>query len=117
MKSFRDIKVWNKAYELVLKVYKVTKEFPSDEKFSLTQQIRRSAVSIIANIAEGNKRKSDKDFGHFLNISEGSLEEVKCYLILSKDLNYLNENNYQQLFNLSEEVGRMLHGFIKSLKT
>ena len=115
MKSFKDMKVWNKAYELVLKVYKVTKEFPREEKFGITQQMRRAVISIIANIAEGNKRKSDKDFGHFLNISEGSLEEVKCYLILSKDLGYLDENNYQKLFDLSEEIGRMLQGFIKTL--
>src|SRR3989338_7749402 len=108
MRSFKDMKVWNKAYELVLQIYKVTKDYPQEEKFSLTQQMRRSAISIIANIAEGNKRKSDKDFRHFLNISEGSLEEVKCYLILSSDLGYLNKNNYQDLFDLSEEIGRIL---------
>lgn len=117
MKSFNDIKVWHKAYTLVLGVYKVTKNFPREEKFGLTPQMRRAAVSIIANIAEGAKRKTDKDFGHFLNIAEGSLEEVKCYLILSKDLDYLAEDKYRQLFNLSEEVGRMLSGFIKSLTT
>ena len=116
MKSFQDMKVWNKAYELVLQVYKVTKQFPQEEKFGLTQQMRRAAVSIMANIAEGNKRKSDKDFAHFLNMSEGSLEEVKCYLILSKDLSYQNEDSYQKLLNLSEEIGRMLQGFIKTLK-
>ena len=115
MKSFRDIKVWNKAYELVLGVYKVTKEFPSEEKFGLTSQIRRAAVSIIANIAEGNKRRSDKDFGHFLNIAQGSVEELKCYLVPSKDLGYLAEGHYQEFFNLSEEIGRMLQGFIKTL--
>ena len=115
MKSFQDMKVWNKAYELVLQVYKVTKGFPQEERFGLTQQMRRAAVSIIANIAEGNKRRSDKDFRHFLNISEGSLEETKCYLILSKDLGYQDENTYQRLFNLSEEIGRMLQGFVKAL--
>ena len=117
MKNFREIKVWSKAYELVLKIYKATSEFPLEERFSLTQQMRRAAISIIANIAEGNKRESNRDFGRFLNISESSLEEVKCYVILSKDLNYVNEVAYQQLFDLSEEVGRMLNGFIKSLKT
>ncbi len=115
MKSFKDILVWNKAYSLVLEIYKLTKRFPQEEKFGLTQQMRRSAVSIIANIAEGNKRKSDKDFGHFLNIAEGSLEELKCYLILSKDLNYLTEKDFENLFSISEEIGRMLQGFIKAL--
>ena len=115
MKSFTDLKVWNKGYGLVLEIYMITKKFPQDEKFGLTSQIRRSAVSIIANIAEGNKRRSDKDFRHFLNISEGSLEEVKCYLILSRDLKYIDKKEYERLFPLSEEVGKMLGGFIKAL--
>ncbi|MDD3296360.1 MAG: four helix bundle protein [Candidatus Omnitrophica bacterium] len=115
MKNFRDLKVWNKGYELVLAIYKLSRHFPSDEKFGLTQQIRRAAVSVIANIAEGNKRKSSKDFKHFLNISEGSLEEVKCYLILSRDLGYIKVADYNNSFIISEELGKMLSGFIKKL--
>ncbi|MCQ9204814.1 MAG: four helix bundle protein [Omnitrophica bacterium] len=115
MKDFRDLKVWNKGYELVLEIYKLTKSFPQDEKFGLTQQIRRAAVSVIANIVEGNKRRSSKDFRHFLNMSEGSLEEVKCYLILSKDLGFIKDKDYEKIFPLSEEIGKMLFGLIKKL--
>ena len=115
MKDFRELKVWQKGYRLVLDIYKLTKKFPQDEKFGLTQQMRRAAVSIIANISEGNKRKTTNDFRHFLNISEGSLEELKCYLILSKDLTYIDTSCFDPLFAQSEELGAMLRGFIKSL--
>ena len=115
MKSFKDLKVWNKGYEIVLEVYRLTKYFPQEEKFGLVQQMRRSAVSVIANIAEGNKRRTDKDFRHFLNISEGSLEELKCYCILSKDLAYIDKESFDKIFSHSEELGRMLQGFIKGL--
>ena len=115
MKDFRDLKIWQKGYKIVLQVYKLTKSYPQQEKFGLVQQIRRASVSIIANIAEGNKRRSDKDFKHFLNISEGSLEELKCYLVLSKDLSYIAVADFNKLFVQSEELGAMLQGFIKSL--
>ncbi|MFA7115483.1 MAG: four helix bundle protein [Candidatus Omnitrophota bacterium] len=82
MKDFRELKVWQKGYDLVLRIYKVTLNFPEIEKFGLVSQMRRSAVSIIANIAEGNKRRTNKDFKHFLNIAEGSLEEIKYFLFL-----------------------------------
>ena len=117
MKSFHDLKVWEKAHLLVLTIYKVTQRFPNDEKFSLISQVRRSAISIPANIVEGFKRKSDKDFSHFLNIAEGSSEETKYYLILSKDLRYIASENYEVLIRQSEEVGRMLQGLIKKLNS
>ncbi|MDD4295179.1 MAG: four helix bundle protein [Candidatus Omnitrophica bacterium] len=82
MKDFRELKVWQKGYDLVLRISKVTLNFPEIEKFGLVSQMRRSAVSIIANIAEGNKRRTNKDFKHFLNIAEGSLEEIKYFLFL-----------------------------------
>jgi len=82
VKDFRELKVWQKGYDLVLRIYKVTLNFPEIEKFGLVSQMRRSAVSIIANIAEGNKRRTNKDFKHFLNIAEGSLEEIKYFLFL-----------------------------------
>ena len=77
--TFRDIKVWEKAHKLVLEIYKITGKFPSHEKYGLTAQIRRSAASVPTNIAEGYKRKSDKDFLHFLNIADSSLEETKYH--------------------------------------
>ncbi len=115
LRNYTELKVWQKAHELVLKIYKETKNFPQEEKFSLVNQLRRSAVSIPANIAEGYGRKHIKEYIQMLYISQGSLEETKYYLLLSKDLGYINENAYFLLFELSQEIGRMLRGLIKSL--
>ena len=114
--TFKNIKVWQKAHELVLEVYKATKTFPSLEKYGLTLQLRRSAASVATNIVEGYKRRSDKDFAHFLNIADGSLEETKYHLLLAYDLKYLTKNSYEQLSILADEVGKMLFGFQKTLK-
>ncbi len=113
--SFRDLIVWQKAHQLVLAIYTSTKQFPKEEVFALTSQIRRAAVSIAANITEGYKKKTIPNQLNFLNISEGSLEEVKYYLILSKDLNYIQEDEYVALFNSAEEVGRLINGYEKSI--
>ena len=115
MRGFKELKVWQRAHQFVLDIYKITKKFPSDEKFGLTLQIRRAAISIPANIAEDFKRKSDKDFAHFINIAESSLEEVKYYLFVSSDLGYINEKVYQLLNNQTEEIGKMLNGLYKKL--
>jgi four helix bundle protein len=87
--TFRNIKGWEKAHKLVLEIYMITRKFPGHEKYGLTAQLRRSAVSIPTNIVEGYKRKSDKDFAHFLNMADTSLEETKYHLLLSYDLGYL----------------------------
>jgi len=116
MKGFRNLTVWQKSHELVLAIYKGTKDFPSEERFCMIQQMRRSAISVAANIAEGSKRRTDKDYCHFLNMSEGSLEELKYYLVLSKDLDYMREEMYQKFFLISEEVGRLLNGFVRKLR-
>jgi four helix bundle protein len=113
--TFRNIKVWEKAHKLVLEIYKLTRKFPSHEKYGLTAQLRRSAASIPTNIVEGYKRKSDKDFAHFLNIADTSLEETKYHLLLSYDLGYLKDNEYENLSKLTEEVGKMLYGFQQKL--
>ena len=113
--TFKNIKVWQKAHELVLEIYKVTKTFPSSEKYSLTAQIRRSSASVATNIVEGYKRRSDKDFAHFLNIADSSLEETKYHVLLAHDLKYMDKDNYEQLSMLLEEVGRMLSAFQKKL--
>lgn len=115
--TFRNIKVWQKAHEMVLKIYKITKDFPSSEKYGLTAQLRRSAASVATNIVEGYKRRSDKEFAHFLNMADTSLEETKYHLLLAHDLKYLNKNDYEKLFVLVDEVGRMLFGFQKKLRT
>ena len=107
--------VWQKSHELVLKLYEVTKDFPKDEQFGLTSQIRRAAVSIPSNIVEGKARGSNKDFKRFLLIARGSLEELKYQILLSNDLNYINEDTYKDLLNTTKEVGRLLNGLMVSL--
>jgi four helix bundle protein len=116
MKTFRDLKVWQKAHELVLEVYKLTKNFPTEEKYGLVSQLRRSAASVPTNIVEGFKRRSDKDYARFINIAEGSLEETKYHIILAHDLGYLKQDDYDNLTKLGDEVGKMLNGMYKKLK-
>ena len=114
--TFRNIKAWQRAHEMTLETYKVTKLFPSSERYGITAQLRRSSASVAANIVEGYKRRSDKDFAHFLNMADGSLEETKYHLLLAYDLKYLNKDKYEELSILADEVGRMLFGFQKKLK-
>ena len=113
--NFRGLKVWELAHSLVLDIYKATKNYPKDETYGLVSQLRRSAVSICANMAEGYK-KSRKEFSRFLDIAEGSLEETKYHLILSRDLDYLASQEYESLHKKSEEVGRMLNGLKQKLQ-
>jgi len=105
---FKDIIAWQKAHHLALQTYKLTKNFPRSEEFGLVSQMRRCAVSIPSNIAEGFKRKTAKDRKHFYNIAEGSLEELKYQLLLSKDLDYLTPDDYTQIDGLTSETGRLL---------
>lgn len=114
MESFRKLKVWKKSHELTLLIYKLTKKFPSEEKFGLVSQMRRAASSVPANIAEGNKRSSNKDQRHFAVIAEGSLEELKYFLFLSFDLDYINKKEGKEAMDLAREVGKMLCGLKKS---
>jgi four helix bundle protein len=111
---FEDLEVWKKAHKLVLEIYRITRDFPVEERFGLVSQMRRAAISIAANIAEGFKKRTLKDKSNFYNISQGSLEEVRYYLILSLDLGYLKDN--RDLTYLAEEIGRMLYGLIKSIQ-
>jgi len=106
IRNFKDLKVWGKAHQLVIGIYSVTKHFPEGEKFGLVNQLRRSAVSICANIVEGYT-KSRKDFVRYLNIARGSLEETKYHLLLSKDLNYFCSKEYTKLWEQSDEIGKM----------
>ncbi|MBI3952178.1 MAG: four helix bundle protein [Acidobacteria bacterium] len=113
--SFQDLRVWQKAHQLVLEVYKVTRLFPADERFGLVSQMRRAAVSIAANIAEGFAKRGIRDKLNFFNISQGSLDELKYYLILSKDLTYLPSK--EPLWSKAEEVGRMLNSWGEPLRS
>lgn len=110
MKTFRELTVWQQAHELVLGIYRATTTFPSHERYGLVSQMRRSATSIAANIVEGHKRKGRKEFLNFLNMADGSLEELKYYLIVAKDLNYLVPTAMEPLHTQTEVVGRMLGG-------
>jgi four helix bundle protein len=110
--QFRQLTAWQEAHKLVLEVYRVTKGYPSDERFGLVSQMRRAAVSVPANIAEGFKRPGIQEKIRFYNVTEGSLEEVKYFLILSKDLGYLASAD--DLISQAETVGRILHGLIAS---
>jgi four helix bundle protein len=113
IEKFEDLDVWKKAHRLVLEIYRITKDFPTEERYCLVSQMRRSAVSIPANIAEGFKKRTLKDKSNFYNISQGSLEELRYYIILTSDLGYLRDSKvFESIFN---DIGRMLYGLIKSL--
>jgi len=116
IKTFRDLLVWRVSHKFTLEIYKATNTFPKDERFGIISQIRRASLSSTTNIAEGSKRKSRKDFAHFINISEASLEESKYLLIVSRDLEYLNKTTFIKLFNLSNQIGSMLSNLRKALR-
>lgn len=107
--------VWQKSHDLVLKIYEITKCFPKDEQFGLTSQVRRAAVSIPSNIVEGKARGSNKEYNRFLLIARGSLEEVKYQILLARDLKYIDEEMYKEIYRRMDEVGRLLGGLIKKL--
>lgn len=115
-KTFKDLIVWQKAYNLCLEVYKATKEFPNEEKYTLISQIRRAAISIPSNIAEGHGRKTTAEYIQALYIAYGSLCELETQLLLSVDLGYVNSENKEKLQNDLNEVERMLKALIISLK-
>ena len=116
MKDFRKQKVWQKAHDLALEVYRVTEAFPKKELFGLTSQIRRAGVSIPANIAEGFGRDTDADFARFLQIAIGSASELEYHLLLAHDLGFVSDPDYERLNNQTTEVKQMLTAFIKKLK-
>jgi len=115
-KGFRKLLVWQRAHELVLFIYQLTNGFPSEEKFGLTSQLQRAAVSVPANIAEGYAYQREKQFARFLRIAQGSLAEVEYYLFLAKDLAYISEETYAKVEKLRGEVGYLLHRLIKSVQ-
>lgn len=117
MESFIELKVWQKAHDLTLKIYKLTKNFPQEERFRLINQLCSSSASIPANIAEGTGRKTLKEYIQFLYNARGSLEETKDHLILAKDLGYLSIKEYEKLQNKYNETGKTLNGLIVSLKS
>ncbi len=113
--TFQNIQAWQKAHEFTKLVYRITKSFPEDERFGLTSQFRRAAVSIGANIAEGYKKLSKADKLRFLNISEGSLAECMNYIILARDLEYIDEQQYEDLCATIGSTGRLLTAYCNGI--
>ena len=107
--TFENVIAWQKAHVFVLQVYRITKSFPSDELYGLTSQFRRAAVSIEANIAEGYKKISKADKLRFMNISQGSIEECRDYILLSRDLQYITDTDFSNLHDALEDASRMLY--------
>ena len=116
MKDFRQLKVWEKAHQLTLAVYRVTKTFPSDERYGLTSQIRRACASVPSNIAEGCGRNSDTELARFMEIATGSASEVEYQILLARDLGYVASPQHEDIDGRVCEVKRMLASFIKKLK-
>ncbi|MBI3559068.1 four helix bundle protein [Candidatus Gottesmanbacteria bacterium] len=114
IESFTDLNFWKEAHKFVLMIYKLTKLFPKEEMFGLTSQIRRAAVSIVSNIAEGFSRRSYADKGQFYTIALGSLTEVQSQVLVARDLNYLNNENFNIVVNQAVIVSKLLNGLIKS---
>lgn len=108
MQDFKDLAVWQKAYQLSLLCYRLTSAFPSSEQFGLTNQIRRCAVSITANIAEGRGRGSDADFKRFVQMAIGSICELECHLMLAHDLKFLKDNDFTAMIENLTEIRKML---------
>jgi four helix bundle protein len=109
-KNFEEIISWQKARLLCNRVYSLTNNKLFSKDFGLVDQIRRSSVSVMANIAEGYERKGDKEFVRFLNIARGSLAEVKSHLFIAFDLEYINEKDKEELFGLIDEIGKLING-------
>ena len=115
VQHYRELIVWQKAMNLVESVYRVTKGFPNTEIYGLTSQVRRAAVSIPSNIAEGQGRNTTRDFLHFLSVAQGSLMEVETQTTIAKRLGYVKEQSERDLLESTAEVGRLLNGLCNSL--
>jgi len=116
LKSYRDLEVWQKAIELVESVYKLTKKFPAEERFGLTSQLQRAAISIPANIAEGYGRSHLGDYLHHLSIGRGSLAELETHPVIAVRLKFVSREDTLDVWNLSQRVGQMLTKLIQSLR-
>ena len=116
VQSYRDLVAWDKAMELVTEIYRVTKKFPKEELFGLMSQLRRAAVSIPSNIAEGKGRLSKGEFRQFLGNARGSLAELETQVLIAQNLNYLDEAEGNGLLAMVEEAGKVLNGLLSAVK-
>jgi four helix bundle protein len=115
--SYKDLIAWRKAMELVTEIYRATRLFPRDELYGLTNQLRRAAVSVPSNIAEGQARFSRKEFHHFLSHARGSLVEIETQLTIAQNLGYLSPQSTRPLLDQAAELGKVLNGLIASTKS
>lgn len=116
IKSYKDLLIWQKGVEIVVSSYKLTKTFPQDELYALTSQIKRAAISIPSNIAEGYGRNSDKSFSHFIDISRGSLYELETQLLIAKELDFIQDTDmFNYVIGLINEESKMINAFNNSL--
>ncbi len=115
VKTHRDLQIWQKSMDFVSMIYSATNNFPDSEKFGLTSQARRAAVSVPANIAEGYGRRSNRDFKRFLNIAMGSLFELQTEIELSTRLGFLDDSTFNELYEYSREIERMMSSFMRTL--
>jgi four helix bundle protein len=116
MHRFKELEIWKKSRIFCSNIYQVTSTFPNDEKFGITNQLRRASVSIPSNIAEGSSRNSNKDFARFLEIAIGSAYEIETQLLIASDLNFLKQENLEPLISQLEEIIKMTSKFRSSLK-
>jgi four helix bundle protein len=115
MKTHKDLEVWRRSLDFVTDIYLVTQSFPKSELYGLTSQLRRAAVSIPSNISEGAARKSPTEFKRYLHISLGSLSEVETQLLISRNLNYMSDENFESLINEQGNIARLTQGLIRSI--
>ncbi|MFY9107292.1 four helix bundle protein [Aliarcobacter cryaerophilus] len=114
--SVEDLKVFQDSHALTLALYKITKDFPSDERFGLISQIRRASSSICANMIEGSHRNNKNEYRQFVGIARGSVGELKYHLLLAKDLGYIDTKHYENIINQINSISKMLYNLIKSLE-
>ncbi|TDO73656.1 four helix bundle protein [Flavobacterium chryseum] len=115
MHQFKELLIWKKSRLFCSKIYSITSTFPNEEKFGITNQLRRASVSVPSNIAEGSSRNSNKDFARFLEIAIGSAYEVETQLLISSDLGFMNEESTTELINMLEEITKMTSRFRATL--
>ena len=111
MQDFTKLKVWQKAHNFTVNLYRITSSFPKEERFGLTNQIRRASISIESNLAEGCGRNGDKEFSRFIDIAQGSAYEVRCQLFIARDLEFLSVDSFKLLLDKIDEVSRMMIAF------
>jgi four helix bundle protein len=117
IKSYKELLIWQKGIKIVVLVYKLTRDFPKEEIYALTSQLKRASVSVPSNIAEGFGRQTDKSFNHFLNIARGSLNEIETQLFIAKELEFIiDENLFSEIMVLIEEESKMINAFSKNLR-